>query len=63
MVPVRANVRGTRDDQAICTLTVSPGATGRVSGTSITVRSSAFPSSGAMNLACDVMSVGCRRAG
>ncbi len=28
MAPVRANVRGTRDDQAIWTLTVSPGATG-----------------------------------
>ena len=32
----------------ICTLMVPPGATGRSSGTSITVRSSVLPSSGAM---------------
>ena len=50
MAPVRANVRGTRDVQAISTSIVSPGATARASGTSATVRSSALPSSGAMNL-------------
>jgi hypothetical protein len=55
---VRAKVRGTREDHAIWTLIVSPGATGRSSGTSITVRSSAFPSSGAMKRVRAVTSAG-----
>ena len=58
IAPVRENVRGTRDDQAICTLTVSPGATGAASGTSATVRSSMFPSSGAMKRMVEVTSTG-----
>ena len=58
MAPVRANVRGTRDDQAIWILTVSPGATGAASGTSATVRSSRLPSSGAMKRIVDVTSAG-----
>jgi hypothetical protein len=58
IAPVRANVRGTRDDQAICTLTVSPGATGTASGTSATVRSSRLPSSGAMKRSDEVTSTG-----
>ena len=58
-MPVRANGRGTRDVHAISTAIVSPGATARSSGTSITVRSSALPSSGAMKRACGFRSDGC----
>ena len=58
MAPVRANVRGTRADHAIWTLSVSPGPTGVSSGTSATVRSSTLPSSGAMNCRRDVTSLG-----
>ncbi len=58
IAPVRAKVRGTREDQAIWTLTVSPGATGAASGTSATVRSSRFPSSGAMKRIAEVTSTG-----
>src|SRR5688572_18691944 len=58
MAPVRANGRGTRADHAICTVIVSPGPTGRSSGTSITVRSSGLPSSGEMKRAREVRSVG-----
>jgi hypothetical protein len=52
IVPVREKVRGTCDDQAMSTSMVPPGATGSASGTSSTVLSSVFPSSGAMNRAC-----------
>ena len=47
-MPVRSKVRGTRADHFTTTEVDSPGATGRGRGTTITVRSSAFPSSGAM---------------
>ncbi len=58
MAPVRANVRGMREDQAIWTLTVSPGATGASSATSATVRSSPLLSSGAMKRRRLVTSIG-----
>ena len=48
MKPVRANVLGTRDDQAMRTVRLSPGGTAASSGTSATVASSGFPSSGEM---------------
>ena len=57
MVPVRAKVRGTRDDHSISISIVSPGATGAGSGTRSTVSSSGFPSSGAMKAARAVRSV------
>src|SRR5215212_4984752 len=57
MTPVRANVRGTFVVQAISTPIVSPGAIARGKGTLITVRSSAFPSSGAMKRRDAVKSV------
>ena len=56
--PVREKVRGICDVHSISTLTVSPVPTGDGSGTIITVRSSAFPSSGAMKRCRAVRSTG-----
>jgi hypothetical protein len=48
LYPVRTETRGRRAVKSRATASVSPGATGRGSTTSATVRSSGLPSSGAM---------------
>jgi hypothetical protein len=58
MTPVRAIVRGTREVHAISIVAVPPGSIGCGSVTLITVRSSALPSSGAMNRCADVKFAG-----
>ena len=62
MAPVRANGRGIFDVQLMSIAMVCPGPTGRGRATEITVRSSVFPSSGAMNLTALVKSTGANDA-